>query len=127
MYCKQKLRMVYSDFSHDKISRDKAAFKIRDDAISELRSAHPEVEASLFYEAFTALSRQLVSEMVISEKIRVDGRKDNQLRNISCQIDLHEPLHGSALFQRGQTQVMCTVALGKYRMFLRNVRHVGLL
>jgi len=42
---------------------------------------------------------------------RCDGRKLDDLRNISCEVDLYKPLHGSALFQRGQTQVFCTVAL----------------
>lgn len=42
---------------------------------------------------------------------RCDGRSVEELRNISCQVDLYKPLHGSSLFQRGQTQVFCTVAL----------------
>jgi polyribonucleotide nucleotidyltransferase len=42
---------------------------------------------------------------------RCDGRKLDELRNISCEVDLYKPLHGSALFQRGQTQVFCTVSL----------------
>lgn len=42
---------------------------------------------------------------------RCDGRRMDQLRDISCEVDLYKPLHGSALFQRGQTQVLCTVAL----------------
>lgn len=42
---------------------------------------------------------------------RCDGRKLEELRKISCEVDLYKPLHGSALFQRGQTQVFCTVAL----------------
>lgn len=36
---------------------------------------------------------------------RCDGRGLKQLRDINCEVDLYEPLHGSALFQRGQTQV----------------------
>lgn len=36
---------------------------------------------------------------------RCDGRQLTDLRNISCEVDLFKPLHGSALFQRGQTQV----------------------
>ena len=41
---------------------------------------------------------------------RCDGRKLTDIRPISCDVDLYRPLHGSALFQRGQTQVVCTVA-----------------
>ena len=36
---------------------------------------------------------------------RCDGRDLTSLRNISCEVDIFKPLHGSALFQRGQTQV----------------------
>ena len=107
----QKLYAVYSNVSHDKISRDKAAFAVRDKAVQELRSNYPEMDPSIFYEAFNLISRTLVADMVIDNGMRVDGRRHNQLRNIGCQADLHAPLHGSALFQRGQTQVMCTVAL----------------
>ena len=116
----QKLKAIYSDFSHDKISRDKAAFSLRDSAIKELRVNLPEIDPSLFYEAFNIISRNLVAELIINDGIRVDGRKHNELRNIGCQVDLHEPLHGSALFQRGQTQVMCTVALDSMESALKS-------
>lgn len=49
-----------------------------------------------------------INDILIS---RCDGRNLDDLRNISCEVDLYKPLHGSALFQRGQTQVFCTVAL----------------
>ena len=39
------------------------------------------------------------------ENLRVDGRSSTDIRPISCEVNLHNPLHGSALFQRGQTQV----------------------
>ncbi len=38
---------------------------------------------------------------------RCDGRKVEDLRPITCEVDLFNPLHGSSLFQRGQTQVLC--------------------
>lgn len=41
---------------------------------------------------------------------RCDGRGPHDLRPISCQVNLFKPLHGSSVFQRGQTQVQCTVA-----------------
>ena len=43
--------------------------------------------------------------------VRCDGRDLNEIRDIACEVDLYKPLHGSAIFQRGQTQVLCTVAL----------------
>ena len=62
----------------------------------------------------------MCAQLVIESGIRVDGRNDSQLRNINCQVDLHEPLHGSALFQRGQTQVMCTIALDSLESALKS-------
>lgn len=50
---------------------------------------------------------------------RCDGRPLNALRDISCQVDLFNPLHGSAVFQRGQTQVMCTVTLDSLESALK--------
>lgn len=50
---------------------------------------------------------------------RCDGRTINELRNINCQVDLFQPLHGSALFQRGQTQVLCTVTLDSIESSLK--------
>ena len=52
-----------------------------------------------------------VSDLAIDRGLRVDGRGRHDIREISCEVDLHDPLHGSALFQRGQTQVFCTVSL----------------
>lgn len=50
---------------------------------------------------------------------RCDGRNLDELRNIECQINLFEPLHGSAFFQRGQTQVLCTVTLDSIESSLK--------
>lgn len=50
---------------------------------------------------------------------RCDGRGLTDLRNISCQTNMFEPLHGSALFQRGQTQVLCTVTLDSLESAMR--------
>lgn len=51
---------------------------------------------------------------------RCDGRSLTELRNISCEVDLYKPLHGSSLFQRGQTQVFCTVAFDSIDSVLKS-------
>ena len=61
-----------------------------------------------------------MSEKATQESSRVDGRQIDELRPIGCQVDLHQPLHGSALFQRGQTQVMCTVSLDSLESALKS-------
>ena len=120
LICLQPLRSVYSDSSHDKKSRDIAAFAVRDKAIGRLKLSYPNLESYLFYDAFSHLSRTLIAEKAIHEEKRVDGRHLKDIRPIGCQVDLHDPLHGSALFQRGQTQVMCTVALDSLESALKS-------
>ena len=112
MMCEQKLRMIYANKSHDKTSRDSEAFAVRDKAIAELRAKQDiTVDPSFYYDAFTLLSRKIIASLALDESLRVDGRAIEEIRPITCQVDTHPPLHGSALFQRGQTQVFCTVAL----------------
>ena len=47
----------------------------------------------------------------MSVHFRCDGRSLTDLRDINCKINILKPLHGSSLFQRGQTQVQTTVTL----------------
>ena len=53
----------------------------------------------------------MVQDLIFDENVCVDGRGLAAIRPISCQVNLHHPLHGSALFQHGHTQVMCITAL----------------
>ena len=62
-------------------------------------------------DAFTQTAKDLVRDLLFDEKHRVDGRSLNQVRPISCDVNMYSPLHGSSMFQRGQTQVLCTVTL----------------
>jgi len=106
-----RLRSIYTDYTLDKLSRDKRMFSVRDDLLTRFRVTHPHWESSKLSEAFSQVSSEVVRSLIFDENIRVDGRGLTDIRPISCQVNLHDPLHGSALFQRGQTQVMCTVAL----------------
>ena len=111
LLAKGRLRSVYTDYTLDKLGRDKQMFQIRDDIVSMTRGTHPHWEAAKISEAFSGVSSEMVRDLIFDENIRVDGRGLTDIRPISCQVNLHHPLHGSALFQRGQTQVMCTTAL----------------
>jgi len=106
-----RLRVIYTDYSLDKQARDSSMFQVRDDVVSKIRMSRPDWDVGQINEAFTTVSRDLVRSLIFDDGIRVDGRGLDTIRPISCEVDLHQPLHGSALFQRGQTQVFCTVAL----------------
>lgn len=107
-----RLNDVLCNHSHDKQSRDQAISTIREDVMVLLKAEFTSPEDSSYLnEAFFQVLKTTYAELVINTGIRCDGRDLNQLRPISCEVDLFKPVHGSALFQRGQTQVMCTATL----------------
>uniref|UniRef100_A0A4W3H703 polyribonucleotide nucleotidyltransferase n=1 Tax=Callorhinchus milii TaxID=7868 RepID=A0A4W3H703_CALMI len=91
------------------ISRDEAINKIRLETEEQLRAKISEADSYEIIEAFNVVSKEVFRNIIMNEYRRCDGRDLTSLRNINCEVDLYKPLHGSALFQRGQTQVLCTV------------------
>ncbi|XP_046485612.1 polyribonucleotide nucleotidyltransferase 1, mitochondrial [Neodiprion pinetum] len=106
-----RLREIFRDHKHDKISRDNAVNNIRTDVIEKIKQEHPNIDSTVVSEEFSALSKEIFRSLIFEDNVRCDGRELHELRDISCQVNLHNPLHGSAVFQRGQTQVFCTVTL----------------
>jgi len=58
------------------------------------------------------VQKKALRNLILSENLRVDGRKPDEIRHISCEIDYLPAAHGSALFTRGETQSLTTVTLG---------------
>jgi len=69
---------------------------------------------SQFKEAFGKVERQAVRDLILEGK-RLDGRSPADLRDVSCAVGVLPRVHGSALFTRGETQSLATVALGTVR------------
>ena len=103
----------------------RAAYKIlakqdrrkRIEEIAEaVRNAFPEEErlekASLIAGAFKELEKKIVRGKILSEKRRIDGRGLTDIRAITCQVRVLPRTHGSAIFTRGETQVLVTSTLG---------------
>ncbi len=63
-------------------------------------------------EAIYKLEKKCVRNMIFFEHKRVDGRAIDEIRPLSCEIDLLPRVHGSAMFTRGQTQVLSVTTLG---------------
>jgi len=66
----------------------------------------------LVKEEFENRKAYVVREMVLSEGRRIDGRDTRTIRPITCEVGLLPRVHGSALFQRGETQAIVTTTLG---------------
>lgn len=116
--CEMRIRETFSNGSHDKMSRDLAITAIRESVVKDVWSSYPSLEPSIITDQFNEISKEIFRELIFQNK-RCDGREMDELRPISCQIDLYEPLHGSALFQRGQTQVMANVSLDSIESALK--------
>ena len=63
-----------------------------------------------------ALTKKLVRKRIVEEGVRIDGRGTSDIRPLSAEVDLFPTAHGSALFQRGETQVLNVTTLGMPRM-----------
>ena len=67
---------------------------------------------SLLKNAYDKVYKETVRNLIIKEKIRVDGRKLDEIRPISCETGVLPRVHGSALFTRGETQALVITTLG---------------
>ncbi len=116
------IKKVLSQYDLDKNERDAALDEIKktkiEDAIAELPDEEAIVVATTedpkaIANSFKALTKKLMRSQILEEGIRVDGRKLDQVRPISCQVGvLPTRVHGSGLFKRGLTQVLSITTLG---------------
>ncbi len=81
-----------------------------------VRSSFTEEErlekAPLIAEAFKNLEKKIVRGKILRDRLRIDGRGLEDIRQISCEVGVLPRTHGSAVFTRGETQVLATATLG---------------
>lgn len=107
-----RVKEVLQNFTLDKLQRDNALTEIRTDVMEKIRLNFPDLDPSLLAEVYNnQIVKNMFRELIFETDIRCDGRNLDELRKIECKVDLYKPLHGSAMFRRGQTQVFCTVTL----------------
>ena len=116
------IKKILSNYDLDKKGRDTQLDEIKAQDVEEVIAALPEEdEIKLHLEenpkavdtTFKKLTKKLMREQIIQEGVRVDGRKLDQVRPISCQVNLlPQRVHGSGLFTRGLTQVLSIATLG---------------
>ncbi|QQE80851.1 polyribonucleotide nucleotidyltransferase [Alicyclobacillus sp. SO9] len=95
----------------DKHSRDEAVAAVGAEAQAALAEQFPEQEAAID-EVLHDILKEEVRRAIIHEGMRPDGRKLDEIRPISCEVDLLPRAHGSGLFTRGQTQALSVCTLG---------------
>lgn len=95
----------------DKATRDNQVDAVCQSVKEKLAETFPEQEGKID-EALYKLQKKIVRSMLLEEHKRVDGRSLMDIRELSAEVSLLPRTHGSALFQRGQTQVLTNVTLG---------------
>ena len=100
----------------DKEVRDNNISELTDKIISDYTEKFGEESAEEHQadlgEAIYKLEKKCVRDMIFYEHKRVDGRKLDEIRPLSCEVGILPRVHGSALFTRGQTQVLSVATLG---------------
>ena len=66
--------------------------------------------------AFKSVSKSLMRRRVLKDKIRIDGRGPTDIRELSAEVEVLPRVHGSALFERGETQILGVTTLNMLRM-----------
>lgn len=95
----------------DKTEREDNIFKIEEAAKEKYLEEYPESEDEI-HRRIDNIMKKEVRRMISIDKIRPDGRDLTEIRPLSAEAGLLPRVHGSGLFQRGQTQVLSVVTLG---------------
>ena len=107
---KEKVQEVDKEVRDNNIS--KLTDKIVNDYTEKFGEELAEEHQADLGEAIYKLEKKCVRDMIFYEHKRVDGRKLDEIRPLSCEVGLLPRVHGSALFTRGQTQVLSVATLG---------------
>lgn len=104
-------KMVWAMDTFDRTERETREAQVKKDAVAFFEEKYPEgktdIENSLYQ-----IMKEVVRDKIVNQGIRPDGRSYEDVRPIWCETGLFARTHGSAVFTRGQTQVMNLVTLG---------------
>jgi polyribonucleotide nucleotidyltransferase len=115
------IKDVLKQFELTKPERDEKLDAVKADLAEKIETLEDEDPVKLAVaenskalgNVYKSVTKKLMRQQIIEEKVRVDGRKLDEVRPISCRVSLlPSRVHGSGLFQRGLTQVLSVVTLG---------------
>ncbi|CAK9322554.1 unnamed protein product [Citrullus colocynthis] len=106
------IEAVFTDPSYGKFERGEALEKITQDVKKAFEEEGDEEGLKVLPKAVDYVRKKVVRRRIIDEGLRVDGRRLDEVRPLYCESSYLPILHGSSIFSRGDTQVLCTVTLG---------------
>jgi len=95
----------------EKISRQDAVRELKAEIFEKLGEDYSDRKAEV-YEILKDIQKQISRDLILKENRRIDNRKFDEIRPITCEVGLLPRPHGSALFTRGETQVLGVLTLG---------------
>ena len=101
-------------YRQDKLDEAKKLVKEKIEALPEDHYIHQIMEETgidFVAEEFKAAEKKIMRAMILDEGVRADGRKPNEVRPIWCEVGVIPRAHGSAVFTRGQTQILSVATL----------------
>ena len=98
-----------------KTERGAAFTEVKEEVIASFTDEENEEFGHLISGYYSKAEKEAVRELTLSEGIRLDGRKTDEIRPIWCEVDYLPSTHGSSIFTRGETQALATVTLGTSR------------
>ncbi len=107
-----KVYAVAKSGTANKVLRAEKFKAIKQEYIASLNPEYAAEKAALISTYYHDIEKDAMRNAVMDERIRLDGRKTDEIRSIWSEIDYLPSAHGSALFTRGETQSLTTVTLG---------------
>ena len=98
-----------------KLARDEAVDAVKTEMVAALANGEAEREKAL-KAAFRSLEKTTIRMRTLRAGVRMDGRTPTQIRSLSAEVEVLPRVHGSALFQRGETQILGATTLAMLRM-----------
>jgi len=108
----EKAYLVAKQCNADKHLRSELFGNIKKEFIETLDAEYAAEKAFQISRYYHAVEKKAVRKMILEDRIRLDGRKLDEIRQIWSEVDYLPSAHGSAIFTRGETQSLTTVTLG---------------
>ncbi len=117
---RDRVESIYRQSDLGKEARDEALAELKREIVAQVAATRvgdldEDAIRKQAGEAFRSTEKKVVRGLIVDEGFRVDGRGVADLRPLSAQVQVLPKTHGSALFQRGDTQVLSVLALGTTR------------
>ncbi|MFK0074119.1 polyribonucleotide nucleotidyltransferase [Arthrobacter woluwensis] len=99
----------------DKQERDAASDALKDEVVAALSEQFEGREKELSA-AFRSVTKQVVRQRILKDQVRIDGRGLTDIRQLTAEVEVLPRVHGSAIFERGETQIMGVTTLNMLKM-----------